>query len=244
MKTLISNWALLSLFFVLVLQNTNAQTAQQEAEAMLALVNNLRADNGITPLTLNTELNQAAFDHAEDMATNDYFSHIGLNGSSISDRVTASGYTGSSIGENLAAGYSAVANTFNQWLNSTTHLNNMLNVNADEMGLGHATFSGSTYTHYWTQLFGKSAVLAVEDLELAKNFSVYPNPVKDMLYLNLKNMSEEDFIVNIINVNGQNVYHKSMHQYPTDYTLNLSHLPTGIYFLYAENLPVQKVIKY
>jgi hypothetical protein len=245
MKSLISNWALLSLFIVLVFQNTTAQTAQQEAEEMLALVNGIRADNGITPLKLNAKLSQAAYDHSYDMASNNYFSHIGLNGSSISDRATAAGYTGSTTSENLSAGYSSVVSTFNQWVNSATHLNNMLNSDANEMGFGHATFDGSTYTHYWTQLFGNSsAVLAVDDTYITKKFSVYPNPVNDMLHVNLQNSSQEHVDVKLIAVTGQNVYQTSMHNYPTDFTLNLSHLPTGVYFLYAQSIPVQKVIKY
>jgi hypothetical protein len=245
MKSLISNWALLSLFIVLVYQNTTAQTAQQEAEQMLALVNGIRADNGIAPLKLNTELNQAAYDHSYDMASNDYFSHIGLNGSSIADRTAAAGYTGTSLAENLSAGYSAVVSTFNQWVNSAPHLKNMLNTSADEMGFGHAMFTGSTYTHYWTLVFGiASEVLAVDD-NLAKNFTVYPNPVKDLLHINFRNTTQEPIDIKLVAITGQNVYqNNSLDNYATGFTLNLSYLPKGVYFLYAENIPVQKVVKH
>ena len=182
MKLLKYHWAFLSLFFLIVFQQAYAQTAQQEAEEMLSLVNGIRADRGIAPLRLNTELNNAAFDHSYDMARNNYFSHTGLDGSTFSQRAVAAGYTGSPRGENIAAGYSSVVNTFNQWLNSPGHLNNMLNSNANEMGIGHATYNGSAYTHYWTQIFGKgSIVLAVEDLMLAAKIKVYPNPVATIL---------------------------------------------------------------
>lgn len=245
MKSIISNWALLSLFIVLVFQNTTAQTAQQEAAQMLALVNGIRADNGIAPLTLNTELSQAAYDHSYDMASNDYFSHMGLNGSSIADRTTAAGYTGTALAENLSAGFSSVTSTFNQWVNSTPHLNNMLNSNADEMGFGHAMYTGSTYTHYWTLVFGKgSVVLAVDDADMDKNFSIYPNPVKDLLHINLRNTIQERVDIKLVAITGQNVYQNSMYNYPTDFTLNLSYLPRGVYFLYAQNIPVQKVVKH
>ncbi len=245
MKSLKFNWALLSLFFVLVFQNTTAQTAQLEAEQMLALVNGIRADNGIAAVTLNAELSLAAYDHSYDMASNDFFSHIGLDGSSITDRATAAGYTGTALGENLSAGFSSVVSTFNQWLNSTTHLNNMLNTNATEMGFGHATFVGSTYTHYWTQVFGNgTVVLGIDDADMGKNFSIYPNPVKDLLYINLRNTTQEQVDIKLVAITGQNVYQNSLYNYPTNFTLNLSYLPRGVYFLYAQNIPVQKVVKY
>lgn len=245
MKSFRTYWALLSLITLLFFQNTYAQTAQQEAEEMLALVNNLRADNGIAPVTLNAELNLAAFNHSYDMASNNYFSHTGLNGSTFSERVTLSGYTGSPRGENIAAGNSLVVNTFNQWVNSSGHLNNMLNSNADEMGIGHASYSGSTYTHYWTQIFGKgSGVLAVEDLEIAKKISTYPNPVKDILHIQFENATQERLDIKLINTTGQIVYHRIINTLDTNLTLNISHLPTGIYLLYAQNTLLQKTIKY
>lgn len=182
MKLLKYHWAFLSLFFLIVFQNVYAQTAQEEAEEMLSLVNGIRADRGIAPLRLNTELNMAAYDHSYDMASNNYFSHTGLNGSTFSQRTTKAGYTGSPRGENIAAGNASVLNTFNQWVNSPGHLNNMLNANANEMGIGHAVYNGSSYTHYWTQIFGKgSLALGVEDLLFAQQIMVYPNPVSSIL---------------------------------------------------------------
>ena len=75
------------LFFLFVFQNFYAQTAAEEAQEMLDLVNELRANNGVSQLVLNDRLNIAAYDHSDDMARNDYFSHTGLNGSSFSQRV-------------------------------------------------------------------------------------------------------------------------------------------------------------
>ena len=238
-------WPFLSFFILVVFQNAYAQTAQQEAEEMLDLVNDIRADRGIPPLRLNAELNQAAYDHSYDMASNNYFSHTGLNGSTFSQRAIAAGYTGSPRGENIAAGNSTVVNTFNQWVNSTGHLNNMLNSNSNEMGIGHAYYSGSMYTHYWTQIFGKgNDVLDVEDHLLANKIKVYPNPVKDIIHLQLpQNVIEVSLELKLVNSIGQIVYQKSIDRYQADVTLNIGHLPTGIYILYAQNTTVQKVIK-
>ena len=47
------------------------------------------------------------------------------------------------------------ASVMNGWMNSTGHRNNILSTNNWEIGVGYATQSGSTYTRYWTQDFGK-----------------------------------------------------------------------------------------
>lgn len=245
MKSLRTYWALLSLFILIFFPNTHAQTAQQEAEDMLGLVNALRSDNGIAPLVLNAELNLAAFDHSYDMANNNYFSHTGLNGSTFSQRAITAGYTGSPRGENIAAGNSTVANTFNQWANSSGHLNNMLNSSVDEMGIGHASYNDSMYTHYWTQIFGKgSGILAVEDLEIAEKIIVYPNPVKDILHIRFENAIQERLDLKLITTTGQIVYQQFVNTLDADLTLNIGHLPTGIYLLYAQNTLLKKTIKF
>ena len=245
MKSLRYYSAFLPLFFLFIFQNIHAQTTQQEAEEMLSLVNTLRAANGIAPVVLNMELNLAAFDHSYDMAHNNYFSHTGLNGSTFSQRAIAAGYTGSPRGENIAAGNSLVVNTFNQWVNSSGHLNNMLNSSVDEMGIGHASYGGSMYTHYWTQIFGKgSGILAVADLEIAEKIITYPNPVKDILHIRFENVTQERLDLKLITTTGQIVYQKFVNTLEADLTLNIGHLPTGIYFLYVQNTLLQKTIKY
>jgi hypothetical protein len=245
MKSLRYYLAFLPIFILLIFQNGYAQTAQQEAEEMLGLVNVLRADNGIAPVALNAELNMAAFDHSDDMARNNYFSHTGLNGSTFSQRAIAAGYTGSPRGENIAAGNSSVVNTFNQWVNSSGHLNNMLNSGVDEMGIGHATYNGSTYTHYWTQIFGKgSGILTVEDHVIAEKIITYPNPVQDMLHIRFENAIQERLDLKLMSTTGQIVYQQLVNTLDADLIINIGHLPSGIYFLYVQNTLLQKTIKY
>jgi hypothetical protein len=43
----------------------------------------------------------------------------------------------------------------NGWMNSSGHRANILSTYSWEIGVGYATQSGSTYTRYWTQDFGK-----------------------------------------------------------------------------------------
>jgi len=230
------------LCILFIFQNFHSQTAQQ-AQEMLALVNDIRADNGIPPLVLNDQLNKAAFDHSDDMARNNYFSHTGLNNSDFSKRVKDAGYNGSPRGENIAAGNASVLATFNQWKNSTTgHLENMLNANSNEMGIGYASFNDSRYTHYWTQVFGKgSGVLSNDDIAVTE-IHVYPNPVKDVLRISFDNVTQEPMEIKMMSMNGQVVYHQIKTVLITDLKLDVSNLPTGVYFLYFKN-STKKVVK-
>jgi hypothetical protein len=115
-----------------------------------------RQKAGVAALSLSSQLNQAAQNHADDMTKNNYFSHTGLNGSQPSDRATAAGYNYSYVGENIAAGHSTPAETIKQWMNSQGHRENILNSNYRKIGFGYSYSDSSKYRHYWVQVFGKS----------------------------------------------------------------------------------------
>jgi len=139
------------------------QDQARAEEDLLALLNVQRA-RGTTcggrqygpadPVTMNPQLRGAARAHSQDMADNNYFSHTSQDGRSPWDRMDAAGYSGFSIGENIAAGNRSAADTFSQWLNSAGHCSNMMNPDAEEIGIGYAINPQSRFTHYWTQVFG------------------------------------------------------------------------------------------
>ena len=52
------------------------------------------------------------------MVTNNFFDHVGSNGSTLGSRVAATGYAASALGENIAAGYGTVTNVMTGWMNS------------------------------------------------------------------------------------------------------------------------------
>lgn len=83
------------------------------------------------------------------MADNDYFDHNSRNGDSPWDRIGAAGYTAQAIGENIAAGNGSAADTFEQWVTSDGHCQNMMSQNATEIGVGYVNGNAS-YGHYWT----------------------------------------------------------------------------------------------
>src|SRR5215831_2377913 len=97
---------------------TPATAPDSEEWAFLTLINNYRAQNGLSQLQVSLALENAAHWMSNDMATKNYASHTDSLGRSPASRLAAFGYTYSPWGENIAGGYSDAQNTFNQWLNA------------------------------------------------------------------------------------------------------------------------------
>jgi len=131
------------------------------AASALARINQLRAAGAdcrsagrFAPagaLAWNALLTQAADGHSQDMAAKNYFSHISADGRSLSDRINATGYAWSSIGENIAAGYSTVDIVMDGWMSSDGHCANIMNAAFAEVGLACVPgIASSSYSTYWT----------------------------------------------------------------------------------------------
>ena len=97
-----------------------------------------RASNGEGALGLNALLDQAAQAKANDMAARDYWSHDTPDGQTPWSFITATGYSYTAAGENLAYGFDTAANTLTGWMNSTEHRDNILNAGYKEVGFGIA----------------------------------------------------------------------------------------------------------
>ena len=126
---------------------TSAGGGGSDATAMLTLVNQARANAGLTALRLDDRLNQACLVHANDMQTNNFFSHTGSDGSQPWDRMERAGYLWRAAGENIAKGQSSVQAAFDAWMNSAGHRANILSTSYVDMGLAHVG-------PYWVQDFG------------------------------------------------------------------------------------------
>jgi uncharacterized protein YkwD len=135
-------------------QGTSAvPTGGTFADQVVALVNQQRAANGVSPpLAENAILNMAAEAHAQDMVNNNYFDHNSPNGQTPGDRILAAGYQWTTWGENIAYGYATPADVMVAWMNSPGHRANILNPAFKDLGVGFAADSGGTM--YWVQDFG------------------------------------------------------------------------------------------
>jgi serralysin len=143
-----------------VSQPAPATTNQDFIYKVLELTNIERSKLSLSPLTLNTQLLNAAQNHTQNMAVQDFFDHTGKDGSSMGSRITATGYKFSSAAENIAAGSSTPEQVVSSWMNSSGHRTNILNPNLKEIGIGYYFLANDTgsvnYNHYWTQVFATS----------------------------------------------------------------------------------------
>jgi uncharacterized protein YkwD len=133
--------------------NCSYQTNTTFEAQVIELINAERTKVGLLPLYAQSQLGTAARLHSADMACNNFFSHTGSDGSSLTDRIMRQGYSGYYFGENIAAGYSTPESVVNAWMNSSGHRANILNTNYTEIGVGYAYWAGSTYDSYWTTDF-------------------------------------------------------------------------------------------
>ena len=137
----------------------DASTPEELAAEVVRLVNVERAKEGLAPLGTYDSLTKAAQIRAPEIVT--LFSHDRPDGTSC---FTAMDQTGAkkgayTWGENIAAGNATAAATVEQWMNSPGHRANILNAKFTHIGVGYQHSAGSTYGHYWVQMFtGTSSV--------------------------------------------------------------------------------------
>lgn len=108
----------------------------------------------VAPLTWNSDLLKAAQGHSSDMAKNNYFSHNRPDGSTPAQRVRATGYRYTAVGENIAAGQPTVEKVVTKWIDSPGHCQNLMNPRFRNIGVACARNDATTYHLYWTMDLG------------------------------------------------------------------------------------------
>lgn len=116
----------------------------------IALTNQERVNAGLAPLNANGALNSAAASHSADQAARNQMTHTGSNGSNAGDRIRAAGYSASTWGENVAAGYTSASSVVAGWMGSSGHRANILNPAFTQIGVASATSADGT--RYWTMV--------------------------------------------------------------------------------------------
>jgi uncharacterized protein YkwD len=124
-------------------------SADKFRDALHDKVNELRAKEGLLPLTRNEMLDPAAQKHAENMAKQDKMAHE-LDGKRSLDRVPKEEYAASVVAENIAQvpvrGSNKPAAVVDAWRCSPGHYRNIKLEPATETGLGAAkSKSGKWY---------------------------------------------------------------------------------------------------
>ena len=124
---------------------------------MLSMVNFIRAKGcncggkslpAVPKLTWNGQLEQAAINHANDMAKHNRLDHVSSDGSEIDNRADKAGYKWMELGENIAFGQQSLQQVMQDWLKSTSHCKQLMSNKVTELG---AARNGK----YWVQDYGK-----------------------------------------------------------------------------------------
>ena len=132
---------------VLTIPQTDSKVSAYEAE-VIRLVNEIRKENGLQPLTANWELSRVARYKSQDMKDKGYFSHTSPTYGSPYQMIRAFGLSFRAAGENIAKGYSTPQAVVNGWMNSSGHRANILNASYKQIGVGYVAQG-----NYWTQMF-------------------------------------------------------------------------------------------
>jgi uncharacterized protein YkwD len=150
-------------------------------QVYLDVINDARSEShtcgkyGVKPavpaLKWNDALYKASWQHSNDLAQTNTFSHAGSGkdtditaqakhpgkGSTPGERIVHNGYANwRAYGENIAAGtvMDEAQEAIEGWLKSPGHCVNLMSPNFKEVGMAHVLKSDSHYTYYWTQDFG------------------------------------------------------------------------------------------
>lgn len=132
---------------VITIPSVDTSVRAYEKE-VIRLVNVLRGQYGLTPLTENWELSRVARYKSQDMHDQGYFDHTSPTYGSPFTMIKNFGIPYRSAGENIAMGYSTPQAVVRDWMNSTGHRANILNGGFTQIGVGYVANG-----NYWTQMF-------------------------------------------------------------------------------------------
>ncbi len=115
-------------------------------EQIYDITNVMRERFNKSDVAWHDKVASVAFSHSKDMAVNNYFSHISLEGDGLKERLKENKVYYFSAGENIAAQYPDAPAAVEGWLNSKGHREALLNEDYTHLGVG-------VYRYYYTQNF-------------------------------------------------------------------------------------------
>lgn len=112
------------------------------------ITNNYRSLVGVSSLTLDSSLVEAASIRAKELSNS--FSHTRPNGSSCFTVLSELGISYGTAGENIAAGYSSSQSVMEGWRSSSGHYQNIIFSKFKKIGIGVNIINNQ---YYWVQIF-------------------------------------------------------------------------------------------
>ncbi len=124
-------------------------------QAALNMLNAYRQRHGLSTLTLNEKLNEAAQEEADAMAKAVKVSHALTPNLTLIKRLKRAGYDPVLATENIGAGYWTLAEAFSGWRDSRKHNKNMLKKGVTEMGIATQFRGDAKYKVFWSLILAK-----------------------------------------------------------------------------------------
>lgn len=128
------------------IQNENTYT--DLINEVYEITNNYRSLVGVSSLTLDSSLVEAANIRAKELS--DSFSHTRPNGSSCFTVLSELGISYGTAGENIAAGYSSSQSVMEGWRSSSGHYQNIISSKFKKIGIGVNIINNQ---YYCVQIF-------------------------------------------------------------------------------------------
>ena len=125
------------------LASGQVSTSAADAAAAAKLISQYRAARGLSPVSVDARLTEAAEVQARAVAEAGTLSH-----GEFASRMASFGIRGHSA-ENLTAGSRTVDQAVTRWMASPSHNENLLMPQARRIGLARAESPGQGYRHYW-----------------------------------------------------------------------------------------------
>lgn len=156
--------------------------------------NKERQQDNLSLLKENSDLDKAALAKAQDMFSENYWSHYSPSGKDPWGFIVGAGYNFSYAGENLARNFSSSQDVVTAWMNSPSHRENLLNQNYQDIGV--AVVSGV--------LQGQKTTLVVQEFgKPAQEMAVVPQQIP-ALPQNISNSSASNSNQSVLSANELN----------------------------------------
>jgi hypothetical protein len=97
-------------------------------------------------------------------------------------------------------------------------------------------------TNYTSYIF-INQILGVSENSDANQMNLYPNPVSDLLNITFSSQTANSSSLKIFNTSGQQVYTRSIVANTTQVAINVSELPSGVYFVQIDAANGKPLVK-
>lgn len=129
---------------------SNVSNLSSDELEVFNLINKQRANNGLSQLKVDSQVQRVAKIKAQDMVSNSYFSHNSPTYGTPFEMLKSFKISYKTAGENIA-GNSSNSGAVNAWMNSSGHKANILNSSFNYTGIG--VVSSPQYGKVYVQMF-------------------------------------------------------------------------------------------